>query len=140
MNSSIDTIIKQAMLDAGIQPKLEKEAAKKTGNELADSLYKLAEQLESVGDVPVGAQKAASGDNHLRDLTKAYLFQRMLKRAVEDRLGVSSDDNVVEKVASEVCLKGEYLEAFEKRAGLENQSHPFKSVKVLADADRGVQT
>lgn len=112
---SIDSIIKQAMMDAGMKPdeKIEKKA---TGNKLADDLYALASECEKLGNARVGAVKAA--DSCLRDLTRAYLFQRMLKSAVEDRLGVANTE--IEKSAGELALgsdiRVEYLKAFEKAA------------------------
>lgn len=109
---SIDSIIKQAMADAGLKPEEETEK-KATGNKLADDLYALASSLEKLGNAKVGAVKTAE-QSCLRDLTKAYLFQRMLKSAVEDRLGVTTAE--IEKSAGESDIRVEYLKAFEKRA------------------------
>lgn len=117
---SIDSIIKQAMVDAGLKPEEEIEK-KATGNKLADDLYALASTLEKLGNAKVGAVKAAE-QSCLRDLTKAYLFHRMLKSAVEDRLGIINTET--EKSAGELAfypvwelgVKVEYLKAYEKKA------------------------
>lgn len=106
---SIDALIKQAMAEAGLRPEEEIEK-KATGNKLADNLYAIAAEFEKLGNAKAGV-KAGSEQSCLRDLTKAYLFQRMLKSAVEDRLGISYT-----KSAGDSDIRVEYLNAFEKRA------------------------
>ena len=118
---SIDTLIKQAMADAGLKPEEETEK-KATGNKLADDLYALAAECEKLGNARVGV-KSGSGQSCLRDLTKAYLFQHMLKRAVEDRLGIVNTE--IEKSADDSDIRVEYLKAFEKRAVEKEAMHPY---------------
>jgi len=117
---SIDTLIKQAMTDAGLKPEEEIEK-KATGNKLVDDLYVLAAECEKLGNDRVGV-KSGSEQGCLRDLTKAYLFQRMLKSAVEDRLGIVNTE--IEKSAGDSDIRVEYLKAFEKRANLLRDKQP----------------
>lgn len=111
---SIDSIIKQAMVDAGLKPEEEIEK-KATGNKLADDLYVLASECEKLGNARVGVVKSAER-SCLRDLTKAYLFQRMLKSAVEDRLGIVNTETIKSAGEGEPDIRVEYLKAFEKLA------------------------
>lgn len=122
MSISIDTIIKQAMMEVGVDPAPRKEIEKiSSENKLANSLYELAGQLECFGDIPIGVHKSASSEkSSLRELTKAYLFQQMLKSAVEERLGIS-DAREFEKTASGACLKSQYLAAFGRIVGREGR-------------------
>lgn len=115
MSVSIDTIIKQAMVEAGIDPLSHGKAEKKSAeSKLANSLYELADKLEDLGDIPIGVHKSASSEkSSLRELTKAYLFQQMLKKAVEERFEIGNAGEF-KKTASEACLKGAYLAAFDK--------------------------
>lgn len=137
MSVSIDTIIKQAMVEAGINPVSQGKTEKKSSeNKLANSLYELAEELENLGDIPIGVHKTASSDkSSLRELTRAYLFQHMLKNAVEDRLSIHNDENF-KKTASEVCLKSKYLEAFAKKSS--EKKHGLSAI-VLGDKARNIR-
>lgn len=121
MSVSIDDTIKQAMLEVGMNPASCKKTEKRSSeNKFANSLYELAGKLEDLGDVPIGVYKAASsGKSSLRELAKAYLFQHMLKSAVDERLGIGNAGEF-EKTASEACLKGEYLAAFSRVINKEN--------------------
>lgn len=116
MSVSIDTIIKQAMMEAGIDALSHNKPEKKSSeSKLANSLYELADKLENLGDTPIGVHKSAGSDKgSLRELTKAYLFQHMLKRAVEERFGINNT-RTFEKSASEANIKLAYLYVFKKK-------------------------
>jgi hypothetical protein len=124
---SIDSIIKQAMIDAGMNPEIEKKA---TGNKLADDLYALASECEKLGSARVGV-KSGSEPSCLRSLTKAYLFQRMLKSAVEDRLGVVNTEAVKSAGEGEPDIRVEYLKAFGKVA-MEKEAIDAKTIADIA--------
>lgn len=132
---SIDSIIKQAMADAGLKPEEEIEK-KATGNKLADELYALASTLEKLGNAKVGAVKTAE-QSCLRDLTKAYLFQRMLKSAVEDRLGIVNTETIKSAGEGESDVRVEYLKAFEKLAS-EKKALDIKRLGAAATVGLGL--
>lgn len=119
---TIDDIIKKAVEEASLKPVnngTKPEVVKSAGDgAVADKLYKLADELERMGDVPIGgvAEKKA-GDDTLRQLAKTYIYQQTLKHASEDRMEVA-DDTDTEKLAAHVEANAAYLDAFEKKAGL----------------------
>lgn len=116
---TIDDIIKQAVAEAGLRPAgsngTPESIKSASGNSLADNLYKLAAELESLGDVPVGQTVVKKADDTLRQLAKTFIYQQALKKASADRMEVEEVGSI-EKLAAHVEAQGAYLDCFEKVA------------------------
>lgn len=120
---TLDDIIKQAVEEAGLKPAnngTTPEAVKSASGgdgTVADKLYKLADELNKMGDVPIGGVTEKKADDTLRQLAKTVIYQQTLKKASEDRLGVCIEDGTdIEKLAASVELQAAYIDCFDKVA------------------------